>query len=296
MSGEQLTEMKLEIGGIVLALELHGDGGSFEMADVYRAFLSDRRSEAIFALRYGSLPDLKSAEEVFDSGGSWKLYRDHGRWCFALQSPALGPEPYQIAIIDSDFSKGDIYTRARKTGRSPSSFPLGYPLGELLIVNLLSQGRGVLLHSCAVSDNGHGLVFVGTSGAGKSTMADLWKNHEGVTILSDDRIIVRKMEGRFWAYGTPWHGDVKLSSPERVPVDGIFVLRHGEENSAAPLGARTALTSLFVRSFPPYWNREGMAFNLEFLGRMSKAVPCHDLGFVADGSVVDYVRRTVGDA
>jgi len=288
--------MKLEIGGIVLALKLHGDGGSFEMADVYRAFLSHRRSEASFALRYGSPPDLKSAEEVFDSGGSWKLYRDQERWCFALQSPALGFEPYQIAITDSDFSKGDIYTRARETGRSPSPFPLGYPLGELLIVNLLSQGRGVLLHSCAVSDNGHGFVFVGTSGAGKSTMADLWKNHEGITILSDDRIIVRKMGGRFWAYGTPWHGDVKLSSPERVPVDGIFVLRHGEENSAAPLGARTALTSLFVRSFPPYWNPEGMAFTLEFLGRMSKAIPCYDLGFVADEGVIDYVRRTVGHA
>jgi hypothetical protein len=234
LSGDALGEMKLEIGGIVLALKLHGDGRSFEMADVYRAFLSDGPSEAVFTFRYGSPPDLKSTEKVFDSGGAWKLYRDQGRWCFALQSPALGSEPYQIAIVDTDFAQGDIYTRAPVIARISSPYPLGYPLEELLFVNLLSQGRGALLHACAVSDNGRGFVFAGTSGAGKSTMADLWKKHEGVAILSDDRVIVREMEGRFWAYGTPWHGDVKLGSPERAPIDGIFVLRHGEENRAAP--------------------------------------------------------------
>lgn len=293
LSGNALGEMKLEIGGIVLALKLHGDGRSFEMADVYRAFLSDGPSEAVFTVRYGSLPDLKSAEKVFDSGGAWKLYRDQGKWCFALQSPALGSEPYQIAVVDTDFSKGDIYTRAHEIDH-PIPYPLGYPLEELLFVNLLSQGRGVLLHACAVSDNGHGFVFVGTSGAGKSTMADLWKNQKGVTILSDDRVIVREMGGRLWAYGTPWHGDVKLGSPGRARIDGIFVLRHGEENGAVPLGAPKALTSLFVRSFPPYWNPEGMGFTLAFLGRISQAVPCYDLGFVADRSVIDYVR-TIGD-
>ena len=283
------AEMKLEIGGFVLTVKLDGDGHSFKMADVYRAFLSEGRSEAVFDVRYGSLPDLRSAERVFDSGGSWKLYRDDGKWWFALQSPALGPEPYQIAVIDTDFRRGDIYT-AREIDHISGPCPLGYPLEELLFVNLLSLGRGVLLHALAVSDRGHGLIFAGTSGAGKSTLADLWKDEEGVTILSDDRVIVREREGRFWAYGTPWHGDVNLCSPERVPVDGIFIIRHGAQNRATPLEARTALTSLLVRSFPTYWNPEGMGFILEFLGRISRALPCYDLGFLPDRSVIDFVR------
>ena len=289
MRENEFTELRLEIGGVVLTVGLNGDGDGFKMAHVYRSFLSDGRSEAAFSVQYGSLPDLKSAMKVFDSGGSWKLYRDDGRWWFALQSPALGPEPYQIAVIDADFRRGDIYT-AREFDHISSPYPLGYPLEELLFVNLLSLGRGVLLHACAVSDSGCGFVFAGTSGSGKSTVADLWKDQEGVTILSDDRVIVREEEGRFWAYGTPWHGDVNLCSPERAPVDRIFVLRHGGENSAVPLEASTALTSLLVRSFPTYWNPEGMGFILEFLGRMSRAVPCYDLGFVPDRSVIDFVR------
>jgi len=290
MLGNGPSETKLEIGGIVLTVKLEGDGHGLEMADVYRGFLSDGRSDAAFAVRYGSLPDLKSAEKVFDSGGSWRLYRHRGRWCFALQSPALGSEPYQIAVTDTDFSRGDIHTRDHEVRRTLGPSPLGYPLEELLFVNLLSLGRGVLLHALAVSDRGHGLIFAGTSGAGKSTLADLWKNEEGVTILSDDRVIVREREGRFWAYGTPWHGDVNLCSSERVPVDGIFIIRHGAQNRATPLEARTAVTSLLVRSFPTYWSPEGMGFTLEFLGRMSRAVPCYDLGFLADGSVIDFVR------
>ena len=161
------------------------------------------------------------------------------------------------------------------------------------MMNLLCLGSGVLLHACGVSDHGRGLLFVGSSGAGKSTMADLWKNGEGVTILSDDRVIVREKEGRFWAYGTPWHGDARLCSAESVPLEAIFLIRHGGENSIMRLGeARKAVSSLLVRSFPTFWNAEGMAFTLEFLHRMSQAVPCYDLGFMPDKSVVQLVRST----
>jgi hypothetical protein len=33
-------------------------------------------------------------------------------------------------------------------------------------------------------------------------MARLWKDVPGVTVLSDDRIILRKMDGRIWMFGT----------------------------------------------------------------------------------------------
>jgi hypothetical protein len=211
-----------------------------------------------------------------------------------MPSAAVTSQPYRIAVIDTDFTRGDIHIAPHEVDRTLRSYPLEYPLENLVFMRLLSQGRGALLHACAVSDNGQGFVFAGTSGSGKSTMANLWKDREGVTILSDDRVIVREKEGRLWAYGTPWHGDVKLCSPERVPVDRIFVLRHGEENSAVPLKAPEALTSLFVRSFPTYWSPEGMTFTLDFLSRMSRAVPCYDLSFVPDRSVVDFVRAMAG--
>ena len=296
MPKDRSAGVSLEIGGIVLAVEWKGDDGSFSIGEAHRGFLSDKQPDVTFTVESGSYPDLALWEKVFDSGGPWALCRQHGGWCFIIPSPAVTSRPHRVAVVDTDFRNGDIYVCAREVDQAPTLYPLAYPLEELLFVNLLSLGRGVPFHACAVSDSGRGFIFAGSSGAGKSTMADLWKDQEGVIILSDDRVIVREMDERFWVYGTPWHGDVKLCSPERAPLDGIFFLHHGEQNTAAPLQATRAAASLFARSFPTYWNSEGVAFSLDFLSRMGQAVPCYDLEFVADGSVIDYVRRTVGDA
>ena len=283
-------ELKFEIGGVVLSLELCGAEGGFEVDEPYQSFLSDKSPEATFRVKRSPLPDPASLEEVFDSGGSWRMYRRGDAWCVVLQAPALGPDPYQIAVVKSDFSEGDVYTRDDVPHHGLGACGLGRPMLEVLFVNLLSRGRGVLLHACAVSDNDRGFLFAGTSGAGKSTVADLWKVRKGATILSDDRIIVREMDGRFWAYGTPWHGDVRLCSPERVPLDQVFVLRHGQETSVRPLETPEALTSLFVRSLSTYWYPEGLDFSLDFLGRVSSAVPCHELEFLPGPTTIDFIR------
>ncbi len=295
MPRDGFPDIKVEIGAIVLAVEWHGRDSSFAMSEAYRGFLCGKQPDVTFAVRYASGPDLEQADKVFDSGGPWTLYRHDGRWCFVTPPASRRSKAYRVAAADADFNAGEIYMAGREVDRSRSRYPLAYPLEELLFMNLLSLGRGALLHACAVGDNGRGFIFAGTSGAGKSRMANLWKDQEGVSILSDDRVIVRETEGRFWAYGTPWHGEVKLCSPEKAPVDGIFFLRHGEENRAVPLEAPKALTSLFARSFPTYWNPEGMDFTLDFLSQVSQAVPCYDLEFLPDRSAIDFVR-TVGEA
>jgi len=287
--------LRVGIAGIVLDLASADDSSQFEIEDSYVPFLTHGQPEVVLRVERSDLLDEGFGETVFDSGGSWMLCRDGRRWGIKMVSPALGSHPYQIAILEPDFASGDIYLKVHRASQELLPFPLRYPLAEVLMINLLSLGKGVLLHACGVNDHGRGLIFAGTSGAGKSTMAGLWKDEQGVTILSDDRVIVREKDGLFWAYGTPWHGDIKLSSPEAVPLDRVFVLRQGGENRAAPLEAETALTSLLVRSFPTYWNPEGMRFILDFLERMSYAAPCYNLDFLPDRSTVDFVR-TVGDA
>ena len=72
--------------------------------------------------------------------------------------------------------------------------PLSTPLDELLYGALLARGRGAEIHGCGLIDaHGNGLLFAGRSGAGKTTMARLWQDVPGTTILSDDRIILRKL-------------------------------------------------------------------------------------------------------
>jgi len=285
------SELRLGIGDMVLALTSFGDGSEFEVEEAYEPFVTDDDAEVRLGVQRRSTLNEGSGKIVFESGGKWTLYQDQRGWIIHIGSPGVSPHPYQVAVLEPDFRSGDIHMKAQRPDGELLPFPLRYPLAELLMMNLLSLSRGALLHACGVSDKGRGLLFVGKSGAGKSTMAELWKHEEGVTILSDDRVIVREQEGRFWAYGTPWHGDAGFCSPESVPLDAMFVIRHGGENSIMRLEeVRQVVSSLLVRSFPTFWNAEGMAFTLGFLERMSQGVPCYDLGFMPDKSIVQLVR------
>jgi hypothetical protein len=128
------------------------------------------------------------------------------------------------------------------------------------------------------------------SGAGKSTMADLWAGRTGANVLSDDRVIVRRNNGGFWMYGTPWHGDAQMASPDGAPLKQIFTIRHSSRNRSVPLGTADAASKLLARSFPTFWDADGMAFTVDFLGQLAQSVPCNELGFVPSPDIVDFVR------
>jgi hypothetical protein len=116
----------------------------------------------------------------------------------------------------------------------------------------------------------------------------LWQGR--ATILNDDRIILRRREGRFWMYGTPWHGDYGGVSSQGVSLEKVFFLNHDIENHAQRKEGVAAASMLLARCFPPMWDGPGMGYTLDLLGELAQAVPCYDLGFVPDGRVVDLIR------
>jgi hypothetical protein len=171
-----------------------------------------------------------------------------------------------------------------------------YPLAELMMVNLLAHGRGVLLHACAVKEGDQGILFAGHSGDGKSTIAELWRSQSGSTVLSDDRVIVRKKDGQFWIYGTPWHGDVPAHDPVTVPLSQIFIIQHARQNQISPLKPVECASRLFVRSFPTFWYSQGVEFSIDFLGQLTQEVLCTELGFIPDESLIHFVKEHVNSS
>jgi hypothetical protein len=175
-------------------------------------------------------------------------------------------------------------------------YSLEYPLDELLLIHLLAGGRGLEVHACGVVDSsGQGYLFAGQSGAGKTTMARLWQKAEGVQgviVLSDDRIILRYLSGRFWIYGTPWHGEAGLASPTRAPLKAIYLLRHGPSNRLVSLRRSDAVARLLACSFPPFYHSRGLDFTLGFLEQLLEAVPGQELSFTPDESVLPLVHSS----
>jgi hypothetical protein len=281
------------IGGISLGVTSIAGGPLLLPDEQIGDFLvSDRQCDLEFDVGFAQRLDSDPGELVFDSRGLWKLFRNSEGFCFRLTSPAVGDFPYKQAIVAPDFKSGRIeFSREYFAAEQPLN-PLEYPLDELLWIHRLSMGEGVELHGCGViAPNGRGLLLTGHSGAGKSTSSRLWSKQTGARVLSDDRIILRFEKGRVWMYGTPWHGDAGIAEADRWPLDGIFVLAHGDRNALRPLGRTAAAAELYARSFVPHHSSAAIAFNLEFLSKVTTDIPCFDFSFVPDITAVEVLLR-----
>ena len=84
--------------------------------------------------------------------------------------------------------------------------------------------NGLMLHSSAVVMDGRAYLFSAPSGTGKSTHTQLWLDvfGEKAGILNDDKPALRRIDGKWYAYGTPWCGK-----------------EHWGCNASTPLSART---------------------------------------------------------
>lgn len=284
-------ELRISIAEIVISIVSEGTFPDFGFDDAHTRFISEGEPEVILRFHYGKRTnDYDFGEKIFDSGSTWSFHRRNEKYLLRISYSGEDSSPDKIAILEPDFRSGHVYISNPWSNEPITLNPLLYPFAELLMINLLSQGRGVLTHSCGIDNNGKGMLFVGESGAGKSTLSDLWKDKKGVAVLSDDRIIVRRMEGRFWMYGTPWHGDAKASSPEKVPLEKIFFLRHAKMNKVKRIEGIAAASKLLVCSFPTFWDKKGMEFTLGFIDELTREVPCYELSFVPDERVLDLVK------
>jgi hypothetical protein len=284
------TRLSYRIGGITFGLEAEGE-----------LLLTPERELRAFAVEPGpcdvnlqvSWADslrVPSSTLLFHSGGLWSLFAEPSGYRFSFLSPLLGRTPYKEAWFDPEFGSGRVLLSRRYFDTERPVYPLEYPLDELLMIHRLSRGEGVEVHAVGISDgSGRGHLFLGHSGAGKSTTARLWLDRPGVRILSDDRIILRAVEDQIWMYGTPWHGDAGIASPDCAPLSGIYFLEHGDNNERFPLPPARAAVELFARSFVTHHSGEGIRFTLDFLDRVARHVPCSIFRFLPDEAAVEAI-------
>ena len=291
----QSDSCRLRIAGIGIELNWEGTRMSEEATQkFYRPFLAKGKSHSQLRIHCGEPPRLVPEATVFDAvRNHWQLSRLNGRYLLELFDTWPPHAKVQSALMALDFSQGEVYRRPDKglPERSWSLSRLMRPFGEILLVNLLSQRRGVLVHGLAVSDGGRGLLFVGPSGAGKSTLANLYKSRQDVAVLGDERVVVTQIGGELYLSGTPWPGGAFSVSPETVPLKKVFFIEHGTRNQLIeePL---IRLSSLLVQQlFLPFWNGGALAFSLGLVEKLLIETPSYRLPFVNDETVIDFLRE-----
>lgn len=89
----------------------------------------------------------------------------------------------------------------------------------------------LILHGAVVELNGKAYIFSGRSGIGKSTQAELWKKFNGARILNGDRVILRRVNGEWLAFGTPMCGSSDICEQFSLCIGAIAFLEQGKNNS-----------------------------------------------------------------
>jgi hypothetical protein len=281
------TEIKFKIGDINTAIEWKSGQSDFDSPQAYQPFISDSRTDIRLGLHL-DVPKNASGKKVFESAPIWSFYRDSDVAYIHIFD--RHPDLLRLLVFPPHFKKADLYF-AEPEGQFID--PFFGPTIELLMINYLAQGHGVIIHACGIEYDSKGMLFAGESGAGKSTLANLWNQASGVDVISDDRTLVRQIDGELRMYGTPWHGEAQFGSARGVKLEKIFFLRHGQKNAIQPLSRAEPVRRLLQCSFPPFWDAAGMEFSMELFEALATRISCHELTFRPDESILECIRHLV---
>jgi hypothetical protein len=241
------------------------------------------------------LPEINPLARIFEAG-AWSMFRENGHYLLALNSAVSG-RPRQLARFDHEVNRVAVYygpsSASHKAGQTWLSNPITYPLDQLLLMYILARREGALVHGAGMAIQGRGFIFPGRSGAGKSTLSRQFAGRPGVERLSDDRMIVRKIEGGWQAFGTPWPGTERIAVNGSAPLAGIFFIYHAPANRVVALNPQQALERLLPVTSIPWYDREIVPAILSFYEELVAQVPAYELHFKPTVEVAGFLEKFV---
>jgi hypothetical protein len=286
-----------QIAGITIRVESELPISNITFGPRFKPFEMNKPGEDIITLRHHFiLPEPRAqnfGEEVYRKP-PWAIYRKGNSWIYVGISP--DPEDKDIdmvAVFNRDHSHGMIYhgeTRKDLFEAGNLTALTLFPSDQILLARVLADRSGCYFHAAGAILDGKGLLFVGHSDAGKSTMANMLKGK--AEILCDDRIIVRERPEAFRIYGTWSHGDVPEVSPSSAPLKAVFFLEQAKQNRLIPMeDKRQRFKKLLPHLIKPLETRDWWEKMLNLTGKIAGSVPCYFLEFDKSGGILDLLRK-----
>lgn len=126
------------------------------------------------------------------------------------------------------------------------------------IPNKVILRNGIFLHASCVVNQGRAIIFTAAKQVGKSTQASLWEKYRGSEVLNGDRALIRKIDGKWRAYGSPYAGTSRIFKTISAPIDAIVILSQGLENIVSEAKKLESLKALLEGCSFESWNRESV--------------------------------------
>jgi hypothetical protein len=211
------------IGGVTVGIQTDDEAFAHLLEARYAGFLGG-----------SALPDYEFNVELnppadISADADVRVLRDGGKWRFERGDFRAEWDP-------------DLRTGRIRQSANP------YSLDTVLrIVHTLALARegGFLVHASSAVRNGRAFLFAGVSGAGKTTLSRLAP--PDVRVLTDEISYVRKEGDGYFAYGTPFAGDLARPGKNlRAPLAAVYLLAQGAENRIETIGAAEAARGILT--------------------------------------------------
>ena len=149
----------------------------------------------------------------------------------------------------------------------------------------------LIIHAAVVSCEGKGYLFLGPSGTGKSTHAQLWLKHfEGTELVNDDNPVVR--DGV--VYGSPWSGKkTPCYRNVSVPIGGIVMLSQAPYNKIRRLSGIEAYVDLAESVGGMPWNSRISEGFHQTMNKLASTVPMWHLECLPDEAAARLCHETI---
>jgi len=241
-----------------------------------------------------SLPDISNKDlgkELYRKP-PWAIYKKGDSWIYLGIAPSQNDKSlHRIAVFNSDHTRVKIYNAEEGRFLKGNQISLTlFPTDQILLARILADREGCYIHSCGVDLQGKGILFVGHSEAGKSTIANILKDK--AKILCDDRIIVRNSKDGFNIHGTWSHGDVPEISADSAPLKAIMFLKQSKENRITPLKDKKEISkkllSCVIRPFVTvdWWEK-----TISIVAKIAEDAPCYTLEFDKSGKITEELKN-----
>lgn len=162
---------------------------------------------------------------------------------------------------------------------------------QLALPHVLLLHQKLLLHASYILTSDGAILFTAPSGTGKSTQAELWKEHRGAEIINGDRAVVGLENGIPTAYGYPISGSSEDCRNVTSSLRAIVSLKQAPVNSIRQLVGAEGLFVLINGSFLPSEYASDLPLVIDSATPICEKVPILELSCRPDVSAINLLSE-----
>jgi MoaA/NifB/PqqE/SkfB family radical SAM enzyme len=283
-----------EIAGVTVQVEADLPITDHTFADKFKQFeVKGPGPDTVRICHHFSLPEIRPqdlGEEVYRRQ-PWNIFRKDHSWIYLTPLPHMSDlYPHKIAVFNQEHTRGRIYHDGESLFLKGKHESLTlFPTDQILLARVLADREACYLHSSGVILNGYGLIFVGHSGEGKSTITKLLEGK--AAILCDDRNIIRRWPDGFKVHGTWSHGEIPLVSPDSAPLAAILFPDKSDKNRLTLLKSPREITGrLLACLIKPLTTVDWWEKTMTLVEAMVREIPCYLMEFDLSGRIVSELK------